>query len=47
VAVDRRQLAQEAYRAFAAGDRDFYEEHLADDLRPAARMAAAPATPRC
>jgi ketosteroid isomerase-like protein len=30
--ADRKQLAQDAYRAFAAGDRAFYEEHLADDL---------------
>jgi ketosteroid isomerase-like protein len=29
---DRKQIAQDAYRAFAAGDRDFYEEHLADDF---------------
>jgi ketosteroid isomerase-like protein len=32
VASDRKQLARQAYEAFAAGDRDFYEQHLADDL---------------
>jgi ketosteroid isomerase-like protein len=32
VASDRKQLARQAYHAFAAGDRDFYDEHLADDL---------------
>jgi SnoaL-like domain len=30
--ADRKQIAQDAYRAFAAGDRDFYEGHLADDF---------------
>ena len=30
--ADRKQIARQAYEAFAAGDRDFYEEHLADDL---------------
>jgi hypothetical protein len=29
---DRKQLARQAYEAFAAGERAFYEEHLADDL---------------
>ncbi len=29
--ADRKQLARELYRAFSAGDRDFFEEHLADD----------------
>jgi ketosteroid isomerase-like protein len=29
--VDRKQVAQDAYQAFAAGDREFYEEHLAED----------------
>jgi ketosteroid isomerase-like protein len=32
VSVDRKQLAQDGYRAFAAGDRDFYEQHLAEDF---------------
>ena len=32
MAIDRSRLAQDAYRAFAAGDRDFYEEHLAEDF---------------
>jgi ketosteroid isomerase-like protein len=32
VASDRKQIARQAYEAFAAGDRDFYEQHLADDL---------------
>jgi ketosteroid isomerase-like protein len=31
-ATDRRQIAREAYEAFAAGDRDFYESHLSDDF---------------
>jgi ketosteroid isomerase-like protein len=30
--ADRKQLAREMYRAFAAGDRSFFEEHLSDDL---------------
>jgi ketosteroid isomerase-like protein len=30
--ADRKELARQAYEAFAAGDRDFYEEHLADDF---------------
>jgi ketosteroid isomerase-like protein len=30
--ADRKQIARQAYEAFAAGDRDFYEEHLSDDL---------------
>ncbi len=30
--ADRKQIARQAYEAFAAGDRDFYEEHLAGDL---------------
>jgi ketosteroid isomerase-like protein len=33
MAGDRTQLARRAYEAFAAGDRDFYEEHLADDFQ--------------
>lgn len=28
--VDRRQIARDSYRAFAAGDRSFFEEHLSD-----------------
>jgi hypothetical protein len=32
VAEDRKQLARAYYEAFAAGDREFYEEHLADDF---------------
>jgi ketosteroid isomerase-like protein len=30
--VDRKQLARRLYEAFSAGDRDFFEEHLADEL---------------
>ncbi|MGA8219675.1 MAG: nuclear transport factor 2 family protein [Solirubrobacterales bacterium] len=30
--VDRKRIARDAYRAFAAGDRDFYEEHLSEDF---------------
>jgi ketosteroid isomerase-like protein len=30
--ADVKQIAQDSYRAFAAGDRDFFERHLADDL---------------
>lgn len=30
--TDRRQIARDAYRAFAAGDRDFYERHLTEDF---------------
>jgi len=29
---DRTKLAREAYEAFAAGNRDFYERHLAQDF---------------
>jgi ketosteroid isomerase-like protein len=29
---DRKQLARQLYEAFSAGDRDFFERHLADDL---------------
>jgi hypothetical protein len=29
---DRVELARESYRAFAAGDRSFFEEHLSDDF---------------
>jgi ketosteroid isomerase-like protein len=32
MAADRRQLARRFYEAFSAGDRDFYEEHLAEDF---------------
>ena len=28
--IDRKQLVRDAYVAFAAGDRDFYEEHLSE-----------------
>ena len=31
-ANDRLQLARESYRAFAAGDRGFFEEHLSEDF---------------
>jgi ketosteroid isomerase-like protein len=29
---DRKQIAHESYRAFAAGDRGFFEERLTDDF---------------
>jgi ketosteroid isomerase-like protein len=29
---NRKQIAQASYEAFAGGDRDFFEEHLADDF---------------
>jgi ketosteroid isomerase-like protein len=32
MAPNRKQLARELYRAFSAGDRDFFEEHLAPEL---------------
>jgi ketosteroid isomerase-like protein len=32
VAPDRKRIAREAYEAFAAGDRSFYEQHLSDDF---------------
>jgi hypothetical protein len=32
VAADRKEIAREAYAAFAAGDRSFYERQLSDDL---------------
>ena len=41
--ADRKELARELYAAFSAGDRQFFEEHLAEDLtfssraRPGAR----------
>jgi ketosteroid isomerase-like protein len=31
-ANDLLQLARESYRAFAAGDRSFFEEHLSEDF---------------
>jgi ketosteroid isomerase-like protein len=31
-AADRRQIARDSYEAFAAGDRDFFEERLAADF---------------
>jgi ketosteroid isomerase-like protein len=30
--ADRKKLARQFHEAFSAGDRDFFEEHLADDL---------------
>ena len=30
--MSRKQMARQAYEAFAAGDRDFYETHLSDDF---------------
>ena len=30
--ADRREIVQDAYAAFAAGDRGFYERHLSDDF---------------
>jgi ketosteroid isomerase-like protein len=30
--ADRKQIAQDSYRAFAAGDRGFFEERLTDDF---------------
>jgi hypothetical protein len=30
--ADRTELGRRLYEAFSAGDRDFFEEHLADDL---------------
>jgi ketosteroid isomerase-like protein len=32
MAADRKGLARGFYEAFSAGDRDFYEEHLAEDF---------------
>ena len=32
MAADRKQLARRLYEAFAAGDRNFFERHLADEL---------------
>jgi ketosteroid isomerase-like protein len=29
---DRKQLARQAYEAFAAGERSFYEQHLSEDF---------------
>jgi hypothetical protein len=29
---DRKELARQVYEAFSAGDRDLFEEHLADEL---------------
>jgi ketosteroid isomerase-like protein len=31
--ADRKQLARDAYVAFAAGDRSFYENHLSDEFQ--------------
>ena len=30
--ADRKQIARDAYAAFAAGDRGFFERHLSDDF---------------
>ena len=30
--TDRKQITRELYRAFSAGDRDFFEKHLAPEL---------------
>jgi ketosteroid isomerase-like protein len=30
--MNRKQIARQAYEAFAAGDRDFYDTHLSDDF---------------
>jgi ketosteroid isomerase-like protein len=30
--VDRKAIARQLYEAFSAGDREFFEQHLADDL---------------
>lgn len=30
--ADRKELARDLYAAFSAGDRQFFEEHLAEDL---------------
>jgi ketosteroid isomerase-like protein len=30
--MNRKQIARQAYKAFAAGDRDFYDTHLSDDF---------------
>ncbi len=32
MAADRKQIVRDAYAAFAAGDRAFYEQHLSDDF---------------
>lgn len=32
MAVDRKQLVRDAYAAFSAGDRSFYEQRLAEDF---------------
>jgi ketosteroid isomerase-like protein len=29
---DRKQIARQAYEAFAAGDRNFYEQHLSEEF---------------
>jgi ketosteroid isomerase-like protein len=31
-AADRRQIARDSYLAFAAGDRNFFEQRLSDDF---------------
>ncbi len=30
--TDRKQITRDLYRAFSAGDRDFFEKHLAPEL---------------
>jgi ketosteroid isomerase-like protein len=30
--VDRKQVARQLYESFSAGERDFFDNHLADDL---------------
>ena len=30
--ADRKQLARRLYESFSAGDREFFEQHLADEL---------------
>ena len=32
MAADRTQIARDSYRAFAAGDRSFFEQQLSDDF---------------
>ena len=32
MAADRQRIARDAYAAFAAGDRGFFERHLSDEL---------------
>jgi len=32
MAADRKHLARQLYESFSAGDREFFEQHLAEDL---------------